>query len=734
MIPSKVKEPLEEDKMDELIIDGIIRPENIIENTEKFNIKSIPVIREPYEIDYMEDVIIITPKKEKILKKESMDKLSIDGEIKPQNTIEKTKQIDILSNPSPRPKNEIKNIDKIFIAPKEKSPLTQEKLEDFNIKGVEKILPKQNNVIKNIDKIYIASKIREPLLEDKRDELHIEGTKTLKSAKKILSPLKKENIDELCYEGEEEPKEEEKKPIKINEISNIDKKFIEPKEREPLLKEKKDNICIEGIKQPVKVLKSDNIIENVEPIYIPSIKKEPLQKQFNQELFIENTKITKEPENNINEIEKNSELEIPKDSGRTFKNNTKDNNDQFYIEGIKDNKKPIEDNVEENTENIFISGIPKPDNEVVKTKIPNEICKPSEDLCFEGQENPEIIILRNKYKKVKEEIKPNLENEIYIPGNDKSESVLISQYKILRKYESEPIIGENKHFSIISKEKKPFLVENKGCFNIISKKIENPEEVSHNLLVQGSSFGLLAKPNEPGQKTQDIENQYLLYLNKWNKNNYPQRTYKLNVKGNNKPNLDDLIIQKVYNFGLDRDRNIVPPNQSKVITKPKDEIIQDDYNYISLEKDDKQRRTVKASITRVYRENEEDDSGDIDPLSGLSKHKTNKYDKIFNKINERKTSSVKNNNDGDGGNRKTVIVTMTKGKICGYPFEDMKKSDSAQNERKTTTILINQKNDKKINSAKFKERGVSKSQGLFKSKEKKTEYLRDYDNEPQLYS
>ena len=35
--------------------------------------------------------------------------------------------------------------------------------------------------------------------------------------------------------------------------------------------------------------------------------------------------------------------------------------------------------------------------------------------------------------------------------------------------------------------------------------------------------------------------------------------------------------------------------------KDEEEIIQDDYNYINLEKDDKQKRTVKATITKIYR-------------------------------------------------------------------------------------------------------------------------------------
>ena len=66
----------------------------------------------------MEDVIFDKKKKKEeiILKKESMDKLSIKGEIKQENKIEKSESMEILS--SPDQKNEIKNIEEIFIPTK----------------------------------------------------------------------------------------------------------------------------------------------------------------------------------------------------------------------------------------------------------------------------------------------------------------------------------------------------------------------------------------------------------------------------------------------------------------------------------------------------------------------------------------------------------------------------------------------------------------------------------------
>ena len=59
-----------------------------------------------------------------------------------------------------------------------------------------------------------------------------------------------------------------------------------------------------------------------------------------------------------------------------------------------------------------------------------------------------------------------------------------------------------------------------------------------------------------------------------------------------------------------------------------------------------------------------------------------------------------------------------------------------ENERKTGPILFKKIKDKNINLSmtKSKEFQKNKSMGIFKHKEKKTEYLRDYDNDPNYYS
>ena len=85
------------------------------------------------------------------------------------------------------------------------------------------------------------------------------------------------------------------------------------------------------------------------------------------------------------------------------------------------------------------------------------------------------------------------------------------------------IYQKNAQFSLIGQEKKPYLIDNKGCFNINS----SGKKFNNNLIAQGLRFGLLAKPNEPGRKTQGIEKK------NWNNENKAQRIFNLDLKGNN---------------------------------------------------------------------------------------------------------------------------------------------------------------------------------------------------------
>jgi hypothetical protein len=172
--------------------------------------------------------------------------------------------------------------------------------------------------------------------------------------------------------------------------------------------------------------------------------------------------------------------------------------------------------------------------------------------------------------------------------------------------------------------------------------------------------------------------------------------------------------------------------------KDEEEIIQDDYNYINLERDDQQKRKVKATITKVYREpSGDDDNQEIDVFSGVSKHSDKKYDKKYNKLlNELKesknSSSKKDYYEGKAG---TVIIKGSNDKKIGkLLFKDMKKSETDERNN-VSDLLFKDNNDRNSESGnvKYKIKKISRSQMMFKPKEKKTEYLRDYDNEPYIY-
>ena len=560
--------------------------------------------------------------------------------------------------------------------------------------------------------------------KDIMDELYIEGNKIQQK------PITQNEIisqEELFIESKnKEPLIQQKafnlnfksiKPQKLqqdNEINNIDKILISSLEK-PLLHEIKTfDIHLEG-RNNENQTKKLNEIDSIEPIFIPPKQKEPLKKQFIKDIYIQNGN--------------------PNLNGKRFF--TIEEKDKFYIEPKKKS--------EEEGQTILLK---------VKKY---EICSQNESFNIENNTDPNI--LRNRYKKFQKGIKPNLEKSFIIEGvpHPKSEPKDISNPQVFK------IHKKNDHFSILGNIKKPYIIENKGGINIISteKKYQNI------LIARGSCFGLFAKQNEPGPKPPGIEDDTSTVVNQnWNNINRAQRTYNFNLYGNNNNNAitwnDFIVPQKGVKFIIDKNKkhiNLKAKNEEQfsIIDKNRkdedDEIVQGDYNYISLEKDDKQKRTIKATITKVYREVQDDDDNlnDLDPFSNCKKHTGKKYDKIFK---ERKTTSVRIRDDKEvrpssimskeDEKKKpgTIIVKNSEiNSIGGSLYNDM-------NQRKTGPVLFkniknkdkDKDNDKDKDKGKdlniFKDIGKSKSQAIFKSKskEKKTEYLRDFDNEPLFFN
>ena len=774
----KEKEPLIRESIDEFDIEAEKRPDNAIETIKKLqflkpakpkneinNIKGLSIISEENKkIKYNNEIqntqqfsILKSDKKEKILSKENNEQLFLEGK-------------------------------KLLSLPQKREILTLDKIDELKIEGekiVQKVIPE--NSIQTQEPLLIKSQKKPTLLNIESKELHIEGIKILNLAKKIqyleenkindiylkgkedikFKPLNQvKNEKELFIEGKKkEPLIEEKVINDLNikgitkeiiplltkqklEISYKDKIYIQSKNNGPIIPNKLEPIFIQGIekKGEIKIKKVENEIERVRPIYISSQKRPSLKKQLTTELNIGNEE----------EEKSDSKKLLLKGKRIKFTTVQEENKEKFTILGqIKPQQNILsikkENNIKENKDSFFIKGLDKSiaENEeyrelkFMKLKKPYEEISQAESLTLNGNKDPEFYeefyIFRKKYKKLKEEIKPNHEKSLFIQGEPKSEAKIIQKSECIpSKYQ------KNVEFTLFGTQKKPYIIENKGCFNIISC---DSRAFKNKLLVQGIHFGLFGNKNEPGRMAQDIENINLLkFRNKWKEANQAQRTYFIDIPGNNKKWNECSEIQRCVNFPINKTRqsldlqkikeidlNII--NQKEIL----DEINKDDYNYISLEKDEKQRRTVKATISKVYREKSEDDEDpkELDPFSSCRKHSGRKYDKLFK---ERKTTSLKIQDDNDRnldsilnkGDEERKAGTLILKDIKGKKGEKISLKEGNEKKNEPFKNIISKK--KEIETNKFKDIGKSKTQIMFKSKEKKTEYLRDYDNELRYYN
>ena len=636
---------------------------------------------------------------------------------------------------------------KNLITPINTEDLIKDNIDNINIEGSEmaaKILPK--NEIESQEDVFIPSnqKEQEPLIIENNKDLYIEGNPLLyilKYKEKLLEDKANNiEIDGQKKQEKEMPENEikfqnelfipslKKSPIIDNEITNIDKITIPSKEKETLIEEKINNINVPGkIEAPIKDTNME--INNINPIFIKAKEKKPLQKEFIDEVNLLNNK----------DINNELELLLLKRKGMKFNNIDEENSDQLFIKGIT-KEKQINDNIKENKESFFIKGITKSESEEdinksnTKEKKPYEVCSQIESFNIEKSTEPEntqeLYILRRRYKQIQKEIKPIRENNLLFKGLSQSEKKIPEEEQ---KYQV------NAQFSILSERKKPYIIDNTPKISIFA---ERKPITDNNLIVQGTCFGLF----EPGQMTQDIEN--LNNKNNWNDINYPQKIISETVKGNdNKIDWNDYIVeQKGVKFDINKtikplDLQIKRQYNFSIINKKEkeDEIVEDDYNYISLEKDkdEKQRRTVKATITKVERErlDDSDNIDDLDPFSSCKKHTGKKYDKIFK---ERKTSSARIKDDEiipgsiiiKDDIEKKVENPMFTGKTGGTVIKDA-------NNRITGPVLLKKINEQPKDdrySNQIKNMSKSKSQVMFKSKEKNIEYLRDYDNEPGYFN
>jgi len=722
-IHQKEKQPLEKENIDTINISNEENKNEIPLDDQKYILKTKKIYKN--EIKHV-DEFKIKGKEKKPLTEEALDELTIDAQIRPENAIETVKKLQILK--AVHPKNEKIKYDTL--------PLTKDKIDEIKFDGKKIIVPE--NSIKTQESLFIKPKEKKTVLNIEKQDIYIEGIKTKTLAKKIqileenkvndihlkgkmdkkIIPANKVKFEkELFIEGKKKQPLVEQKIINDFAIVDVDKEItpklskpkleisykdkipIYSKDKEPLLRKKENTIFIQGIiekKGQVKIIKPKNEIEKISPIYISSQKKPPLKKQITSELYIKN----EDKENDQQEL-------VLKGKRIKFTTIEEENKDKFTILGhikpkqgtqsiIKDN------NIKENKDSFVIKGLDEQNRalKIIKLQKPHEEISQADRFTIKRNVDPEfyeeLYIFRNRYKKLKEEIKPNHENNIFIKGEPKSEAKIIQKSEFMP-----PKCQENAKFTIYGAQKKPYIIENKGCFNIIS--CDN-RTFKNNLLVQGIRFGLFGNKNEPGRMTQDIEENCLLRVrNRWNDKNQAQRTYYHHIPGNNKKWNDCIQSQRCVNFPvykkrLSLDLQKIKEIELSIINKKQkeDEITQDDYNYTSVEKDEKQRRTVKATISKVYKEklDNDEDNKELDPFSGCKKHSGRKFDKIFK---ERKTASVKNQEDSEG-----------------RPSSILNKGDG---ERKAGTMIIGDKIGKKGGQIMLKEHKQAPFQIASKNKE-----------------
>ena len=114
-ISSKEKEPLKKQIVDSILIEGNIKPNNEIQNVYKIDILKT---QKPENIIELNEYVFIGPKKREILISQIVDYILFEGINRTDNAIQKVDKIEILK--SPKPKNIIEENENIFIKTKEK--------------------------------------------------------------------------------------------------------------------------------------------------------------------------------------------------------------------------------------------------------------------------------------------------------------------------------------------------------------------------------------------------------------------------------------------------------------------------------------------------------------------------------------------------------------------------------------------------------------------------------------
>ena len=131
-IPPIEKKPLNQQIVDNIIIEGIVHPENIIQNLDKIELIKNPKIIPENKISLIDSIYL--PQKDLDLIEQKIDNLLIQSMDKPENEIQKLEKVNILKSTKPKPPTTIEHQD-LFIPQKEKAPLNSQTIDKLLIEG-----------------------------------------------------------------------------------------------------------------------------------------------------------------------------------------------------------------------------------------------------------------------------------------------------------------------------------------------------------------------------------------------------------------------------------------------------------------------------------------------------------------------------------------------------------------------------------------------------------------------
>ena len=702
------------DRMDSLFFSGVIKKDNN-EKEEKEKIKDDKDIKVKEE-NNKEEIKEDSDKKEqveqedKLKDKEKYDEEKEEEKKEEDNEKQKLKAKGIKKEKEeenvPKQEKERKQIEKSEIKEKEKEKEEGEKDQEKikKEKPQKKIEINENekqnskmfiNLSENREKDFtIIQNITNIKKEEKPKQLKIENQNIINHTSTLFIQNEKPTLNEKQIQ-DEKPSLNEK--LSQNEIYLL---YLE--------KWKKEKIPQKAIE-----LKFDNKNGKKENILLPSIKEE---------------------KQNIN-INISKKIPLIKAQIESF---NLDGNDKLYEfkfkqESIipKDNKHlafnaPIQPKSEINIH------IPKAINAPINKKeiisLVNLIEAKSDSIKLEGNISPEyyqkLILLEKKYSLNKSQIQPYSEIKIFLPKAKTKSSISSKQIKQKKEYSPETKI----QVKIKGKEKKPYLIENKGYFIINSSP-----RPSKNLIVRGSCFGFMAQPKKLGLVSQDFEIPPRSEEKKinWNVSNKNQRSQFFFIKGNNNKMTWNNIIkrQKCVKFKILSNKilniNDLLSTESFYINIQSNKLYEQEVLYNNdFEKNNfndnnnikKQKGVVKSTISKIHKEPEfEENQEDYDPFSFCKKRDTTKYDNLFK---ERKTTSVKMKENNDINSN--IIIPGKKMKIKNKDDDGIKIINNK--ERKSDINLVENKNKNKL---KLSNKDNNLPKIFFKKKEKNMEFIRD---------